>query len=102
MKSGWSLDNRDPKYIQSMMPTWAWLYKYYFKVKTSGWINIPQGKILLVGTHNGGLAAPDLAMIMYDWFRRYGTDRLIYGLMHGDMWELHPLLAAPTQASYGR
>ena len=91
---GWSLDERDPKFIEQMMPYWKWFYDHYFRVKTDGWHHIPsQGPILLVGSHNGGLASPDTSMMMYDWFRRFGTERLCYGLMHQSAWKINPSLA---------
>ncbi|WP_017295769.1 lysophospholipid acyltransferase family protein [Geminocystis herdmanii] len=83
---GWSLNQRDPDTIKQLMPFWEILYKYYFRVETSGWENIPHGQVLLVGSHNGGIAAPDMVMMMYDWFRRFGTERLAYGLMHPIAW----------------
>lgn len=49
---------------------------------------------LLVGSHNGGLATPDMFMFMYDWFRRFGTDRPTYGLMHPIAWKANPSLAS--------
>ncbi|MBW4495782.1 MAG: acyltransferase family protein [Oscillatoria princeps RMCB-10] len=88
---GWSLDDRDPKVIKSLMPMWEWFYRYYFQVKTDGWHHIPaDGKMLAVGSHNGGLAAPDMFMFMYDWFSRFGTERLSYGLMHPTVWKAFP------------
>src|SRR4051812_46631736 len=92
-KPGWSLDKRDPKFIESLMPILGFLYNYYFRVQTSGWENIPDGKVLFVGSHNGGLASPDTSMMMYDWWRRYGTERPIYGLMHPKVWEVSPQIA---------
>lgn len=83
---GWSLTQRDPKTIEQLMPFWELLYKYYFRVETSGWENIPEGQVLLVGSHNGGIAAPDMVMMMYDWFKNFGTERLAYGLMHPIAW----------------
>lgn len=44
--------------------------------------------MLIVGSHNGGTASPDTSMFMYDWFRRFGYDRLTYGLMHRLAWKL--------------
>ncbi len=91
---GWSLDERDPTVIQDLMPHWSWFYRYYFRVETDGWQHIPlQEKILLVGSHNGGLATPDLPMFMYDWFRRFGTERIVYGLMHPSVWKVYPAMA---------
>ncbi|MGB3695219.1 MAG: lysophospholipid acyltransferase family protein [Spirulinaceae cyanobacterium] len=99
---GWSLDQRDSQVIASLMPFWEWFYRYYFRVETDGWENIPnQGKFLFVGSHNGGLASPDMMMMMYDWFCRFGTKRLIYGLMHPIAWQVYPgvtQLAAKTGA----
>jgi 1-acyl-sn-glycerol-3-phosphate acyltransferase len=84
-RPGWSLEERDEAFITSLMPIWEWLYRYYFRVQTSGWDNIPEGQVLLVGSHNGGLSAPDMHMMMYDWFRRFGVDRPVYGLMHAEL-----------------
>jgi 1-acyl-sn-glycerol-3-phosphate acyltransferase len=94
IKPGWSLDERDPKTIQSLMPLLGFLYHYYFRVQTSGWHHIPpQEKVLFVGSHNGGLAAPDMWMMMYDWFQKFGVERPIYGLMHPKAWEVSSLVA---------
>ena len=91
---GWSLDYRDPEFIKLCMPFWELFYRYYFRVKTDGWHHIPQqGQVLLVGSHNGGLASPDMIMMMYDWFRYFGPDRLVYGLMHQNAWTINRPLA---------
>ncbi len=91
---GWSLEERNPRTIETLMPLWAWFYRYYFRVTTDGWHHIPsQGQVLLVGSHNGGLASPDMIMTMYDWFLRFGTDRLVYGLMHPSVWKVNPTIA---------
>jgi 1-acyl-sn-glycerol-3-phosphate acyltransferase len=88
------LEERDPKIIEALMPYWEWLYHHYFRVTTDGWHHIPsQGKVLLVGSHNGGIAAPDMIMMMYDWFRRFGTQRPVHGLMHPSVWKVNPRLA---------
>jgi len=91
---GWSLDDRDPQFIRSLFPLWDWLYTHYFQVQSEGWEHIPDRNVLFVGSHNGGLAAPDTHMAMYDWFRRAGCDRLTYGLMHPKAWTVFPELAA--------
>jgi len=100
-KLGWSLTQRNPQTIKKLMPFWEFLYKYYFQVETEGWEQIPQEQVLFVGSHNGGLAAPDMVMMMYDWFRRFGVEKPIYGLMHPSAWTVyHGLtdLAAQTGA----
>ena len=96
---GWSLDDRDPAFIKSWMPVAEWLYHNYFRVTTSGWHHVPeQGKILFVGSHNGGFASPDTSMFMYDWFRREGYDRLSYGLMHPAAWTFPDIAQLAVQA----
>ncbi len=91
--SGWSLEGRDRRYIETLMPVWQFMYDHYFRVQTAGWELIPPGQVLLVGSHNGGLAAPDMHMMMYDWFRRFGVERLVYGLMHRHVSRMMPPLA---------
>jgi 1-acyl-sn-glycerol-3-phosphate acyltransferase len=98
---GRSLDDRDPQTIAAMLPVWEWLYRYYFRVTSDGWEQIPKtGQFLFVGSHNGGMAAPDMTMMMYDWFRRFGTERMVYGLMHAKAWHLSPELSQ-TAAKLG-
>lgn len=87
---GWSLSDRDPAFLQSTLPVADWFYRYYFRVQSDGWEHIPDGPVLFVGSHNGGLASPDLHMFMTDWFRRFGVNRPAYGLMHPKMWTVFP------------
>ncbi len=92
--TGWSLDDRNPKIIEKLMPFFGWVYRDYFRVQTDGWEQIPKtGKVLLIGSHNGGLAAPDTVMMTYDWFRQFGTERLAYALMEPKIWQFLPGLA---------
>ncbi|MGD1856226.1 MAG: lysophospholipid acyltransferase family protein [Leptolyngbyaceae cyanobacterium] len=86
-----ALAQRDPKVIASLMPKWEWAYDHYFHTRTDGWHHVPQ-QALFVGSHNGGLAAPDLLMLMVDWFRRFGYERPMYGLMHPKVWQVNAAL----------
>ncbi|MEM8831962.1 MAG: lysophospholipid acyltransferase family protein [Cyanobacteria bacterium P01_G01_bin.19] len=89
--TGWSLDDRDPQIIERLMPFFGWIYQHYFRVQTDGWEHIPpSGKVLLIGSHNGGLAAPDTVMMTYDWLRKFGTERLAYALMEPKIWQFFP------------
>lgn len=88
--TGWSLDDRDPAVIESLLPFFGWVYRHYFHVQTDGWEQIPAGQVMLIGSHNGGLAAPDTVMMTYDWFMRYGTARPVYGLMDSRIWQAMP------------
>jgi 1-acyl-sn-glycerol-3-phosphate acyltransferase len=82
------------------MPMWEWLYHYYFQVTTDGWEHVPdRGRMLVVGSHNGGLASPDMFMLMYDWFCRYGVERPAYGLAHPGVWKYFgPISTLAAQA----
>lgn len=53
-----------------------------------------QGKVLIVGSHNGGLASPDTSMFLVDWFHRFGYQRPAYALMHPEAWK-NPIFAVP-------
>ncbi|AFZ44728.1 phospholipid/glycerol acyltransferase [Halothece sp. PCC 7418] len=88
--SGWSLDERDPKTIRSWLSQCQWFYDHYFQAESDGWENIPEsGAALIVGSHNGGLATPDMMITLYDWFRHFGMERPAYGLMHRHVWEVY-------------
>lgn len=92
--TGWSLEDRNPEIIDKLMPFLAWIYQYYFRVQTDGWEHIPKtGKVLLIGSHNGGLAAPDAIMMSYDWFRQFGSERQTYAVMDSKIWQFFPSLA---------
>ena len=92
--TGFSLEDRNPTIIEQMLPFFAWFYEVYFSVTTEGWENIPTSdKMLLVGSHNGGLAAPDTVMMTYDWLRHFGTERPAYALMDPRMWQVFPGVA---------
>lgn len=91
--AGWSLEDRDPQVIESMLPFFGALYQHYFRVKTDGWEHVPSsGNMLLIGSHNGGWSAPDTVMMAYDWFRRFGYERPTYALMEPRTWQAFPPL----------
>ncbi len=91
---GWSLDQRDPQFLNRLMAVLECSYRYYFRVKTDGWHHIPPDKpVLFVGSHNGGLASPDTSMMLYDWLRHFGSQRPLYGLMHPNVWTVDPFLS---------
>jgi 1-acyl-sn-glycerol-3-phosphate acyltransferase len=95
-------DRRDPERIRRLMPLLGWFHRHYFRVQTSGWEHVPPaGPMLVVGSHNGGLASPDLAMTFYDWHRRFGFDRRVYGLTHAKLWAGYPWIAGQVAAIGG-
>ncbi|MGF1603891.1 MAG: lysophospholipid acyltransferase family protein [Thermosynechococcaceae cyanobacterium] len=101
-KLGWSLEYRDPKALHRLMPILDWLYRNYFHVQTSGWHHVPDGSVLMVGSHNGGLAAPDMYMAMYDWYRQFGIERSIFGLLHPSIWQAFKVTCLPLAQLAGQ
>ncbi len=92
--TGLSLEDRNPALIERMLPLFSWFHDVYFSVKTEGWEHIPaRGRVLLVGSHNGGLAAPDTVMMTYDWLQYFGPERPAYALMDPRMWQAFPGVA---------
>jgi 1-acyl-sn-glycerol-3-phosphate acyltransferase len=92
--TGWSLEDRDPRVIEALLPFFGWFYRHYFHVRADGWEHLPPaGKMLLIGSHNGGLAAPDTVMLAYEWFHRFGPERAAYALMDPRIWRVLPGLA---------
>ena len=97
---GWTLA-RDPAVIAQMMPLMGWFYDYYYRVSTDGWEHIPTDEaVMFVGSHNGGLPAPDMHMMIYDYCRQFGVDKPLYGLMSPKIWEVMAPIAR-TAAQMG-
>jgi len=57
------------------------------------WLGSPPLRSMLRPVPNGGMM--DTLMFMCDWFRRFGTERLTYQLMHPNMDKV-PLYARLT------
>ncbi|MGD1864778.1 MAG: lysophospholipid acyltransferase family protein [Phormidesmis sp.] len=88
---GWALTGRSPAVLAEMMPLMKWFYDIYYRVSSDGWEHIPAHEpAMFVGSHNGGLPAPDMHMFLYDWCRRFGTDKPLYGLMSPKVWAAFP------------
>ena len=72
----------DPDFAQKIEPFLEGLYKHYFRCDITGWENIPEGKALYVGNHNG-LLTFEVLMMFYAWWKRFGNSRRALGLAHG-------------------
>ncbi|NEQ47197.1 MAG: acyltransferase family protein [Leptolyngbya sp. SIOISBB] len=91
--NGLSLDGRSPVNIERSLPLLEWITHTYFQTTTDGWEQIPAGQVMLIGSHNGGMAAPDTLAMTYEWFHQFGPDRPIYALMDPKMWQAMPAIA---------
>jgi 1-acyl-sn-glycerol-3-phosphate acyltransferase len=75
------LDQVDMSFVKKVEPFLEGLYKHYFRCSISGWQNVPAGKALYVGNHNG-LLTFEVLMVFYAWWKRYGSTRRALGLAH--------------------
>jgi 1-acyl-sn-glycerol-3-phosphate acyltransferase len=77
-----SLHVRDPALIDRALPFLGAVYDHVFDAETEFVGEVPEGPALLVGNHNGMTGTPDMFCHMTAFWRRYGTARPAYGLMH--------------------
>ncbi|MEZ4440137.1 MAG: 1-acyl-sn-glycerol-3-phosphate acyltransferase [Polyangiaceae bacterium] len=76
------LDARDPAFIERLLPLMDLFYDHYFRCETELECEVPEGPVLGVANHNGMTGTPDMFCLMTAYWRRYGTARRAYGLMH--------------------
>ncbi len=76
------LGARDPDFIDRALPLMSLLYDYCFRCETELTCEVPDEPLLVVANHNGMSGTPDLFCLMVAFWRRYGTRRPAYGLMH--------------------
>jgi 1-acyl-sn-glycerol-3-phosphate acyltransferase len=76
------LARRDPEFVRREMGWIGRLIDLWFAPEVSGMEHVPDGAALVVGMHNGGNASPDMFSTMVAFWRRFGPERLAYGLAH--------------------
>ncbi len=75
------LEKVDPEFARKIAPFLKGLYDYYFRCELKGWENVPEGKALYVGNHNGMLTF-EVLMLFYAWWDKYHGARRALGLAH--------------------
>jgi 1-acyl-sn-glycerol-3-phosphate acyltransferase len=97
VESGRSLINGpDHSFMRLQMPVWNFLMDHYFRMEMNGWQRLPQRPSLLVGVHSGGSLTMDAWTVVFQWYRRFGGDRILHGTAH-DL-----LMNAPGLGDYFR
>ncbi len=91
-----ALDGPNQKLMRAQKPVWDVLCKYYFRLETSGWERLPRETSLLIGNHSGGSLTMDAWTFVYDWWRRFGTERVLHATAHD------VLMATPGLGDYFR
>jgi 1-acyl-sn-glycerol-3-phosphate acyltransferase len=91
-----ALEGPNQRLLLVQRPIWEVLCKYYFRLETSGWSRLPDETSLLIGVHSGGALTMDAWTFVYDWWRRFGTARILHATAHD------VLMAAPGLGDYFR
>jgi 1-acyl-sn-glycerol-3-phosphate acyltransferase len=91
-----ALDGPNQRLMRAQKPVWDALCTYYFRLETSGWERLPEETSLLIGNHSGGSLTMDAWTFVYDWWRRFGTERVLHPTAHD------VLMAAPGLGDYFR
>ena len=92
----WSLDARDPDWIDRQKYLFNPLMDYWFRMEVEGWERIPEAPVLLVGVHSGAPFVWDAWTVGIQWWRRFGDERVLHGTAHD------VLMAAPLMGAYFR
>ena len=91
-----ALDGPNQKLLRAQKHVWVALCDYYFRLETSGWDRLPQQTSLLIGNHSGGALTMDAWTLVFDWWRRFGVERVLHATAHD------VLMAAPGLGDYFR
>jgi 1-acyl-sn-glycerol-3-phosphate acyltransferase len=91
-----ALEGPNQRLLLAQRPVWEALCKYYFRLETSGWARLPEETSLLIGVHSGGALTMDAWTFVFDWWRRFGTTRVLHPTAHD------VLMAAPGLGDYFR
>jgi 1-acyl-sn-glycerol-3-phosphate acyltransferase len=76
------LAQRDPAYVAKALPFLKLAMKRYFRSEVRNMERVPDGGVLMVGNHSGGLMPMDVPVIAVELFDTFGTDRPLYCLAH--------------------
>jgi 1-acyl-sn-glycerol-3-phosphate acyltransferase len=91
-----ALDGPNQRLMRVQKPVWDVLCKYYFRLETSGWERLSEATSLLIGNHSGGSLTMDAWTFVFDWWRRFGTERVLHATAHD------VLMATPGLGDYFR
>jgi 1-acyl-sn-glycerol-3-phosphate acyltransferase len=91
-----ALEGPNQGLLRAQRHVWTALCDYYFRLETSGWERLPQQTSLLIGNHSGGALTMDAWTLVFEWWRRFGTERVLHPTAHD------VLMAAPGLGDYFR
>jgi 1-acyl-sn-glycerol-3-phosphate acyltransferase len=91
-----ALDGPNQTLMRAQKPVWDGLNKFYFRLETSGWDRLPEETSLLIGNHSGGSLTMDAWTLVFAWWERFGTERVLHPTAHD------VLMAVPGLGDYFR
>jgi 1-acyl-sn-glycerol-3-phosphate acyltransferase len=91
-----ALEGPNQGLLRAQRHFWTALCDYYFRLETSGWERLPQETSLLIGNHSGGALTMDAWTLVFEWWRRFGAERVLHPTAHD------VLMAAPGLGDYFR
>ncbi len=77
-----TLERRSAGFIARVLPAAEWFSSRYFQLRQTGAEHIPQGPVLFVANHNGGIMGPDLMCTLPLLWRQLGPHSPLYALAH--------------------
>jgi 1-acyl-sn-glycerol-3-phosphate acyltransferase len=94
----WSLDVGEDQAALMERQKYFWnpLMDYWFRMEVEGWEHIPPPPALFIGIHSGAPFVWDAWTVGIQWWRRFGSDRILHGTAHD------ALMAAPLIGDYFR
>jgi 1-acyl-sn-glycerol-3-phosphate acyltransferase len=95
-REGWSVDGNSVSLLNRQAPLWNFLMDHYFRLETEGWHRVPDRAAMFVGVHSGGTIAIDGWLFVFQWWRRFGEQRIIHATAHD------VLMSAPGLGHYFR
>jgi len=72
----------DPELVERLMGVVRRVVKVWFRSEVRGLEKIPNGGVLVVSNHSGGLLPMDVPVFAADFFAKFGYDRPVYTLSH--------------------
>ena len=92
----WSLDVDQGPLMELQKYLWNPLMDYWFRMEIEGWERLPKAPSLLIGIHSGAPFVWDAWTVGFQWWRRFGDERILHGTAHD------ALMAAPLIGDYFR
>src|SRR5436305_97465 len=78
---GNDLDTWDPEHIRLTLPLQRQVFSNYFRGEVRGLEHIPpEGPVLLVGNHSGGLVIADTFVFTLEFYEHFGHNRRFHQL----------------------